>query len=118
MLIKQELVLIDLIFQIIRNRIEHHGQFLNGRARDVWGRKGSKRAQKGGAQKSRSRFDIKAMAGANPRSQQGEGQSSAEGSVTSLVDNKVISFEHILTTVTPFLINAMHSWELCNFATG
>ena len=42
------------------------------------------------------------MAGANPRSQGGEGQSSAEGSVTSLVDNKVILIEHIFTTVTPF----------------
>ena len=72
--------------------------------RDVWGPPGSKRAQSQGAQTrkstksktSKSRFEN-AMVGANPRSHQreGGGQSSAEGSVTSLVDNKVISDFHL-----------------------
>ena len=57
------------------------------------------------------------MVGANPR--RDGGQSSAEGSITSLVDNKVISEEkksstnfdehiYISTTVTPFLSEVMY----------
>ena len=56
----------------------------------------------------------------NPGNQQAEGQSSAEGSVTSLVDNKVtfIYFHgKIFTNVTPFCPHR-HYMRFAMFAAG
>ena len=53
----------------------------------------------------------------NPGNQQAEGQSSAEGSVTSLVDNKVtLLYFHgkIFTNFTPFLSPQTLLHEICN----
>ena len=56
----------------------------------------------------------------NPGNQQAEGQSSAEGSVTSLVDNKVtLLYFHgqIFINVTPFL-SSQTNMRFAMFAAG